>query len=624
MPAIGTGVSTAKGGGQSWSSYWEPQSYVVENAAPSSIILTYSKSIGLAPDKSLITVTVNGNGDTVNSVSLSVDKKTLTVVLATAIANGQTVSITINDGTSGHTYSVINNVQIKYGDEKVVQIQPTGAAVQNCTIYSSQPTYNTGAYTLGCWIGETNAAAVTYRTLLKMDLSSIPETAKIVSCKLHFRIKADLTNTARDFKVYRLKRNWAEGTGSFSASGDGATWNTYDGTNGWQTAGGFGANDCEQTAIGIGHVVDASPLNGNPFEFTLNVTSKAELDLGYGWLIKADTESNDCVQFFNSNDATEAQRPALFVSYVEADETPYVFERSEYGMMINGTFGTVWRQADNDYLFYYSNLVNIYRSTSSNGLVWSPIVVGSPVMTPASGVTELCNVWKEGSTWYMLYRSTEWHGTYIEIGLATSSDGLTWTKYAGNPVMTKGGEGQWDNFSIDPYGVMKIGSTYYLWYNTVSQSPRKTGLATSTDLINWTRHASNPIFDNQRYCACPIKYNNKYYLFISYSVDNSFESSPTKHRIELYRCSNPTFLPNEREYLGIIQIGSGKGSFCDYYIDTPSVLTNDINRDSYPMGDELWMYYSGKDNTKWYTGLSVGSLTAIAALPSKAEPAAGT
>lgn len=158
-------------------------------------------------------------------------------------------------------------------------------------------------------VGElTGNANFIRRVLIKFDLSTLPSDATINSATLSLRCVADLASSATTYRVYRLKRAWTE---------TGATWNTYDGTNNWSTAGGFHADDCEQTDIGSRAFTATETLNEFK-DFALTPTSKGALDLGNGWLIKADTELNDGYRFNSSDQATQANAPKLVIDYTEA------------------------------------------------------------------------------------------------------------------------------------------------------------------------------------------------------------------------------------------------------------------------------------------------------------------
>ncbi|MBN1483537.1 MAG: BMP family ABC transporter substrate-binding protein [Chloroflexia bacterium] len=79
------------------------------------------------------------------------------------------------------------------------------------------------------------------------------------------------------------------------------------------------------------------------------------------------------------------------------------------------------------------------------------------------------------------------------IGLAESTNGLTWTKYAGNPVLRPGEEGSWDNLFRGQVAVLKDNGLYNMWYSGASEGPWETGYATSTNGISWSIYAGNPV-----------------------------------------------------------------------------------------------------------------------------------
>ena len=95
--------------------------------------------------------------------------------------------------------------------------------------------------------------------------------------------------------------------------------------------------------------------------------------------------------------------------------------------------------------------------------------------------------------WVMNYSG--WNGTSWRTGLAYSTDLVTWTKEASNPVW---GPEDW-NPAGDAYitangSIVLKGSTYYLYfqYKTI---PR-IYCATSTDLLNWTiANGGNPVIN---------------------------------------------------------------------------------------------------------------------------------
>ncbi len=82
----------------------------------------------------------------------------------------------------------------------------------------------------------------------------------------------------------------------------------------------------------------------------------------------------------------------------------------------------------------------------------------------------------------------------IGIGFATSSDGINWEKYEGNPVMVNGYSGDWDSKGrIEPSNIIFDENQYKMWYDIVDINIPKgiIGYATSPDGINWTKDTLN-------------------------------------------------------------------------------------------------------------------------------------
>lgn len=80
-------------------------------------------------------------------------------------------------------------------------------------------------------------------------------------------------------------------------------------------------------------------------------------------------------------------------------------------------------------------------------------------------------------------------------GLASSRDGIQWTKAEFNPVHDVGPPGSWNDACLFKPFVMKHHDKYWMFYNAfgTSDNCEQIGLATSTDLRQWTEHPDNPL-----------------------------------------------------------------------------------------------------------------------------------
>ena len=83
------------------------------------------------------------------------------------------------------------------------------------------------------------------------------------------------------------------------------------------------------------------------------------------------------------------------------------------------------------------------------------------------------------------------------IGLAWSEDLHHWERTA--PILTPAGGASWERGGLYKPYLVKSGGTYYLFYNAKTDEKRwheQIGLATSRDLKTWTRYPGNPILRN--------------------------------------------------------------------------------------------------------------------------------
>lgn len=194
--------------------------------------------------------------------------------------------------------------------DPTLTLQPDAADGDDVFITSDDPAVNKDGLDR-IWVGDVGGANVN-RTLIRFDLSSLPDDALVSSAVLSLYCNNDQSANARDFKVYRCRRVWVE---------DEATWNIWSAGNNWGAAGGFDPTDTEQTEIAVRNFTDAEALNEFK-NWTLTAASKTDLDYGLenggdatGWMVKADTETSDAYRFASSDHATAANRPMLSIGY---------------------------------------------------------------------------------------------------------------------------------------------------------------------------------------------------------------------------------------------------------------------------------------------------------------------
>jgi predicted GH43/DUF377 family glycosyl hydrolase len=141
-------------------------------------------------------------------------------------------------------------------------------------------------------------------------------------------------------------------------------------------------------------------------------------------------------------------------------------------------------------------------ATSDDGKNWSKHPDNPVLDVGAAGAWDeqevSCpHVIMDGTTYKMWYTGKDNDGNY-GLGYATSSNGIVWTKYSGNPVLTPGASGTWDHWGVLCSSVLMDGTAYRMWYFGKSDSDPSIdsiGYATSSDGIAWTKDANNPVLE---------------------------------------------------------------------------------------------------------------------------------
>jgi hypothetical protein len=153
------------------------------------------------------------------------------------------------------------------------------------------------------------------------------------------------------------------------------------------------------------------------------------------------------------------------------------------------------------YKMYYAGYSNqdesryIGLATSSDGICWekhpTPVIVGSALWERQISPQSLI---KKDGVYYLFYSGREkvYEG---KIGLATSTDGIIWLKYSGNPVLTA--TENWEGLGVGWPSVIYENGIFQMVYQMISYRIKLFGMATSYDGKVWTKSASNPIFNSK-------------------------------------------------------------------------------------------------------------------------------
>ncbi len=95
-----------------------------------------------------------------------------------------------------------------------------------------------------------------------------------------------------------------------------------------------------------------------------------------------------------------------------------------------------------------------------------------------------------GGVWYLYYTEAA-TAEDDRVHLATSTDGFTWTKQG--MVLDVGAAGAWDAWKVGRPAVVHRDGAFWLYYDGNDGTARHVGLATSTDGRTFTRHPDNPL-----------------------------------------------------------------------------------------------------------------------------------
>jgi len=220
------------------------------------------------------------------------------------------------DRTGHTTYST----EYGFRTANITVLQPYAAIGRDTTIESYQPAWNRGA---AIWLvaGDFSISDWgTARSLLRYDLSWIPPSATIQSANMSLYQMSQGSTGAVTLDVHEVTvHDWTEGTGTGSATGDGATWAT--GALPWSAAGG----DFNPAPAGSAIAPNSTAAWVN-WDIRALAQSWVSGTPNYGVIVKQNAENPvvDDYKTYYSSDYLENRslRPKLVIEWFGSEATP--------------------------------------------------------------------------------------------------------------------------------------------------------------------------------------------------------------------------------------------------------------------------------------------------------------
>jgi predicted GH43/DUF377 family glycosyl hydrolase len=231
-------------------------------------------------------------------------------------------------------------------------------------------------------------------------------------------------------------------------------------------------------------------------------------------------------------------------------------------------------------------------------------------------------MWDETISMYRMWYTGWTKGPDIEsalipsIGYATSSDGISWNRYEGNPVLT--GAEDWEKAGVSSPTVLFDGTIWKMWYSgrqiiaTDDLHDRGIGLATSTDGIHWTKYEMNPVMlssdieitENNEVTNCTEGISSPSVLFQDGTYQMWFTCT---YKIPYYW--NGIYLKG-RTHSEILRATS-KNGIGWFAIDRPVLDNRDMNEwDNLSVLNPSVIFLDGKYHM-WYEGLGDNDMFGI-------------
>ncbi len=205
-----------------------------------------------------------------------------------------------------------------------ITLQPAAVAGIDTEIDQNAPTTAAGTNT---------SIDIVYATdgdnrdiLIKFDLSSIPKGSKIQQATLSLYVDGSISLSMRAdvWRILSANSGWTEG---------GATWNTIDGATAWAGSAGCETAGVDYSSAALNRMTSDFVNGWNTFALEPS-EFQALIDVGnYGFRVAGQVRNPTVsrgVNISSSDHATSAQRPKLYIRWIEPSGRLYEYTFNKY------------------------------------------------------------------------------------------------------------------------------------------------------------------------------------------------------------------------------------------------------------------------------------------------------
>ena len=235
----------------------------------------------------------------------------------------------------------------------------------------------------------------------------------------------------------------------------------------------------------------------------------------------------------------------------------------------------------------------------------SPVIYPGPEHAWDDAVVSEAKVLYDGQAYHMWYagrkRGPQGRKTPMDLGYATSSDGIHWTKFHANPVLIRGPLGSFDENIISASHVLYDGQAFHMWFSAVDfGGDWSINYATSADGVHWAKSDANPLLEethDDRWDAVYVAEPCVIFNGSGFEMWYNGASATTQTLLGYARSVDGIQWERFEENRPVLDVATG-GNWDDFAVARGSVLYD---------GERYQMWYEGHSGATWRIGYATSA-----------------